>query len=57
MSTSIMQSLTFIKFIVSKKIALLKFLPCTDNQLASLTLVITKFMRVEKKKLQFIFLT
>ena len=35
MTTTIMQSLTFTVFIVSENIATLKFLPYTDNRLAS----------------------
>ena len=44
-----MQSLTFIRFIVSEKITTLKFLPHTNNQLAGLTLIITlsHFSRVK----------
>ena len=44
MSTNIMQSLTFITFTASKKIAMLNFLPCTDNWLAipRPTLIITQ---------------
>ena len=43
MSTTIMQSLTFIKFVVSQKIATLKFLPrWTIIHPASRTLIITQ---------------
>ena len=41
MSTAIMQSLTFIIFIVSEKIATLKFLSPADTRPANLTLIIT----------------
>ena len=41
MSTITMQSLTINILTESEKIAMLKLLPCTDNQPAGLTLIIT----------------
>ena len=51
-TTTIMQSLTFIIFIVSKEIATSKFLQHKGNQPASLTLIITEitfFMSVNNE--------
>ena len=53
-STTIMQNLTFVTFIVSEKTATFQFLPYVDNQLASLILIIilAHIFHVSHKKQQ-----